>query len=391
MPASRGKDGRWRYRKVVHFHDGSAMRISGTPDINTKVAAEAAERAHIERALREAAIPGLKAKEVPTFEKWFDGRFWNEWVVGHKNKPSEVEAKRSIYKVHLAPAFGDTPLDEIGVAEIASFRASLVKKGLSEKRINNILGVLSKALRYAVLADVIERAPVVGIFKVEAPEIVCWELDEYGRILAAAAGDGTNWYVATCLAGDAGLRIGEVKALQWENVDFLGGTVTVSQQVRRWEFGTPKGRTRRSVPMTERLRLALEALPKPHQGLVLKGRDGQAIPDNTADDAIRRICKRAALPVRAWHTLRHSFGTHAALFSVNPWHLMTWMGHKDLAQTLRYVHFASQHMRPIPPEVLAAATDTDPARRVIQMLGARGKVVAKAADHQEETPATAAG
>src|SRR5579871_5040453 len=101
MPARREKDGRWRYRKVVHLPDGSRMRISGSPDVNTKLAAEAAERVHIERALKEAASCVPLKKEVPTFDKWFNGRFWTEWVVAKKNKPSEVEAKESIYKVHL--------------------------------------------------------------------------------------------------------------------------------------------------------------------------------------------------------------------------------------------------------------------------------------------------
>jgi integrase len=43
------------------------------------------------------------------------------------------------------------------------------------------------------------------------------------------------------------------------------------------------------------------------------------------------------LPVRYWHTLRYSFGTHAALFGVKPWRLQTWMGHKRIDETMLYV------------------------------------------------------
>jgi hypothetical protein len=46
-------------------------------------------------------------KEYPTFKEWFDGRFWTEWVVSRKNKPSEVGSKKSIMKIHLEPAFGE--------------------------------------------------------------------------------------------------------------------------------------------------------------------------------------------------------------------------------------------------------------------------------------------
>ena len=56
----------------------------------------------------------------------------------------------------------------------------------SDKRINNILAVLSKALNYAEQARVIARAPYVGLLKVERPEIVAWSVEEYATLLAAA-------------------------------------------------------------------------------------------------------------------------------------------------------------------------------------------------------------
>jgi Phage integrase family len=73
--------------------------------------------------------------------------------------------------------------------------------------------------------------------------------------------------------------------------------------------------------------------------------DGTAKTDGQADAAILRICRRAGLPQRMWHTLRHSFGTHAALFVVNPWRLQAWMGHKRIDETLLYVHVAEAHGR----------------------------------------------
>lgn len=43
--------------------------------------------------------------EVPTFTDWFKGRFWDEWVVGRKNKPTEVRSKNIIFDLHLKPRF----------------------------------------------------------------------------------------------------------------------------------------------------------------------------------------------------------------------------------------------------------------------------------------------
>ena len=58
-----------------------------------------------------------------------------------------------------------------------------------------------------------------------------------------------------------------------------------------------------------------------------------------------RICRRAGLPVRLFHTVRHTVGTHAALFGVNPWRLQAWLGHKGIDETMLYVHVAEAHRR----------------------------------------------
>src|SRR5262245_8947424 len=112
------------------------------PEINTRQAAIDAEHAHIECVRQKAKERATQKEEVPTFEKWFNGRFWEEWVIGRKNKPSEVDAKKIIFKCHLKEAFGAMRLNEIDDSEVARFRARLVRESFSEKRINNILAVL---------------------------------------------------------------------------------------------------------------------------------------------------------------------------------------------------------------------------------------------------------
>lgn len=381
MAVRRDSSGRWRYRKVVRLPDGSRVRVSGTPTLNTRLAALDAERAEIEHKLRTFYEP--PRKEVPTFEDWFDGRFWNEWVVGSRNKPSERESKRSIYESHLQPAFGKLRLDEIDDAKVAEYRASLVQREgddkLSDKRINNILAVLSKTLHYACKVRLIPYVPQIGLLKVERPEIVPWGFDEYAAILDAAPAEGPEWYAAVCLAGDAGLRVGEIRALDWErDVDLTAATLTVNMQMRHGEAGTPKGRTRRVVPMTARLRDALRSLEVLRRGYVVRNLDGTPKTDGQTTHTIYRICTGANLPERGWHTLRHGFGTDAARFGVNPWTLMTWMGHKRIDETMLYVNLAHAHKRPVPPEVLTAGQgEADPDVRALLMLGARGKTVAK--------------
>jgi integrase len=391
MPVKQGSDGRWRYREMVKKPDGTSERITGSAPRhdNNKTAAQSALADHIRRVL----TPGVPAKkeEAPTFEEWFEGRFWTEWVVGRKNKPTETRSKRIIFENHIKPYFGAMRIDEIGVGEVARFRAQLVgttsrfDRPLSEKRINNILAVLSKPLHYAAECEVIAKAPKIGLFKVERPEIVAWEFEQYVRLMQAAKAEGPHWYAAVALAGEAGLRCGEVKALRWrEDLDLVGGTVTVNQQVNLTITTTPKGRTRRTIPLTTTLTDALKALEVVRTGLVIRNLDGEPIRDSQANWTITRICRQAGLPIRGWHSLRHTFGTHAALFGVNPWRLQAWMGHKRIDETMLYVHVAESHPRELPEPVQVAGSVVDPDRRVIAMLGARGKVLPVRKDEAAE-------
>ncbi len=90
------------------------------------------------------------------------------------------------------------------------------------------------------------------------------------------------------------------------------------------------------------------------EGLVVRNFDGSAKTDDQADKAMGRICRRARLPRRSFHTLRHTFGTHAALFGVNPWRLQAWLGHKRIDETMLYVHVAEAHPRDLPEAATSA-------------------------------------
>jgi hypothetical protein len=182
--------------------------------------------------------------------------------------------------------------------------------------------------------------------------------------------------------------VGAVKALRWrEDVDMIARTLTINQQTCNGETTTPKGRTRRVVPMTGTLYEALKRMLTIREGFVVWNFDGSAKGDGQASWVIGRICRRAGLPVRYWHTLRHSFGTHAALFGVNPWRLQTWMGHKRIDETMLYVHVAEAHAREFPECVREAAEgELNHDLRILKMLGARGKTVAKVESAESERP-----
>ncbi len=387
------RDGTWRYRVVVKLPDGRKLRISGTPTLNTKLAAERAEREHVERTLSEAVVeryaPGAARREtLPTLAEWFRGgavgdqeyrgRFWVEYVLGEKdNRAGTRTEKQKVFERYLEPQLGSTRLDKLDLGAVNSLRAELRTtvgrrgKVLSEKTRANILGVLATALRYAEATGIIDRAPPIRVKAVPPPPIECWTFDEYGRLLGAAMREGEPWATAVLFAGESGLRVGEVLALEWPDLDLIANTITVVRQVRQGVVGPPKGGKPRTVPMTARLAAHLRGVPRIHVGRVV-AREGEAVGEGEAGHALRRICRVAGLPERQWHRLRHSFATHAALLGVNPLRLQHWLGHSTLNMTLRYIHFAEAHAWPIADEVLTAGAEVlNPDRRLMAQLGAR--------------------
>ena len=409
---------RWRYRTVValvgplppkangeprhrvNARGGFETRIHGAPTVNTRAAAERAEREHISRVEQEATVARYAPTTLinaPTLSVWFrgtvpigsadqyNGRYWTEHVVGEKeNRQGTRTEKRRAFERYLEPTLGPMKLDTIDLGTVNALRATLKatmgRRGtpLAEKTRANALAILANALRYAANTGVIQHAPAIIVRAVKAPPIECWTFEEYGRLLGAAAREGEPFETAVLLAGEAGLRIGEILGLEWAHLDLVANTITVQQQIRHGVIGPPKSGVARTVPMTPRLASHLRGVPRIRNGRVVAVA-GEAVREGETGHAIRRMCRYAGLPEAQWHRLRHTFATHAALLGANPIRLMHWLGHSGMTMTLRYVHFAEAHEWPIADEILTAGAELlHPDRRLVVQLGARPAVAPRA-------------
>lgn len=375
MSVYRDAKGRWRYRTVIRRFDGTKVRVNGTPEVNTKLAAQDEERAHITR--EKNPLPSRKG--AITFEE-----FWPRYVREHLawKKGRTQDTSRGIYTRWLQPTLGSVALDEVATRVPtlrATVRDKLARREGSDghKSVNNVTSVVGSVLRFAASVGILSSAPRLGQLPVTRPEMEWMDWEPYGRLIRAAEAEGYPWSVAVLLAGEAGLRVGEVQEVRWrEDVDLIAEMLTVQRKNSDGRIEATKGRERRFVPMTPRLVAALRSLSRIREGLVISQPDGTAFTRKEMGTGIARVYRRAGLPVGGWHVLRHSFGTHAAQLGVNPWRLQAWMGHKSIDTTLGYVHLADAHRRPAPAVVLAAgAAESDPDRRIIRMLGARDNAV----------------
>jgi integrase len=331
MPAYRRSE-KWGYRKWVKLLDGRRVRISGTPAVNTRAAAEAAERAHIERVLNPHSA---EKKEVPTLEA-FKVEFMETYVRAN-NKPSERISKESMFKHHLLPAFGKRALDEIGTRDIERFKAQKLAEKLQPKSVNNLVTCLGKILRYAAETEVIDKLPRMRFVKVLEQPFDFLDADEYARLMAAAK-DEPETYPAVLLGGDAGLRVGEIRALQWDDLDLVAGRIVVQRTDYRGYTGSPKGGRVRRVPMTERLRLALKAARHLRGPWVFCDGDGKLWSRGEADTPLRRATRKAGLRKIGWHSLRHTFCSHLAMRGVPVRTIQELAGHASITTTMRYMH-----------------------------------------------------
>lgn len=337
------RDGRWRYRKWIVLPSGKRIRITGTPATDTKKAAEAAERLHIERAMNphtmhaqaiEAAPP---RKEIPTV-KAFSERFMNEYLP--RQKPTERQSKKYILSGSIVPFFGPMRLDEIDQSHINAFTAA---QKVATKTLNNRLTVLSTLLRYAGPSGckLIPETDLRFHVRAMSPDIVAVPAGDVVKLIAASTDDRLR--VAVLLASEAGLRIGEIRGLQ--HGDVKGGQLTVRRAIdQRGNVTTPKHDKRRSVPLSPALAAALPALPK--TGLwVLAQPDGEAMNYESLLEAINALYVSAGVTVPVseagvtmpWHSLRHTFGTECAARGVPVPVIKELMGHSSIATTMRYV------------------------------------------------------
>lgn len=352
MPAYRS-GGAGRYRKWVGLRDGRRVRISGTPAIDTKGAAEAAEHAHILRVLdprfdwdqRNQESQGTekpeKKEEIPTFEE-FAADFLV--VCEAKNKLSEVDSKEMILRVHLTPFFGKLRLDEITYAKIQDYTARKAtrpgkgrKKPLAKKSVNNHLTVLRRLLVVAKKRGLIAVVPEIEWLQAPKPAFDFLTFEEADRLVAGADGE---WATMILVGLRTGLRQGELLALRWQDVDLKSGLLCVRQSVTRGRVTVPKSGKGREVALGDGVLAALKGQRHLRGELVFCTSSGRMLRRAECRRPLMYACRKAGLRQVGWHVLRHTFASHLAMRGVPLKAVQELLGHATIEMTMRYSHLS---------------------------------------------------
>lgn len=300
---------------------------------------------HWQHVWSETLVSG--ERRSPRFDD-FAERWLREHDTANRHKPSTIRTKRVLLKAHLS-AFDDLKLRQIDAGRVAALKAQLADKGLSPKTVNNVLSVLAGLLKSAVEWNELDEAPAVKLVRTEKKRMEFLSVDVYDRLVVGAASlEDKRALVAILLAGDAGLRKGELTALEWERVDLARRVISVELSETIGIVTTTKGRGWRMVPMTDALRDALLSLPH-RTGRVLRGRTRTGgIERKTLTELVKDAERAAGLKATGrLHVLRHTYASHLAMAGQSLYHLQAALGHADHGTTQGYAKLHAEALRPL--------------------------------------------
>ncbi len=257
-------------------------------------------------------------------------------------------ATRDHYKFtwakHIAPALGDLPLIAIDDNRLSTFRAGL-RKHLAATTANIARAMLMKILRFACKMKVMSVVPTFERIPEprKLPKNVFSE-EQIAKLLAAARQQGTDVLVILLLAIDAGLRVSEICALQWGDIDMRVGSVLVQRNVYQGEFQTPKGRIGK-LALTKALHTALVAHHQAnghHGPLVLYRGVGtvgvQAHTPGSIRNAIHKVQDSVGFKRTGPHLLRHTALTRLADLGASVFIIQAVARHSNIKTTQDYLH-----------------------------------------------------
>jgi integrase len=239
--------------------------------------------------------------------------------------------------MHLVPILGGKPLDAIDAAALASLQAALLAKKLTAKTRNNIITVLCGILKLAREHRHITAMPEIRLARVMPREMTRYSNEEYARLLAAAAAFDFRAHLAILLAGDTGLRLGEIISLRWSNVNLARGVLTIALNTWRAVEDAPKGGKPHPLPLTAKLLAALKAAPRSGPRVIEK--NGRPVNARHVGLLMMAVTRLAGLPpTEGVHKLRHTYCSRLADCGAPPEAIRRLARHSTMAVTQRYLH-----------------------------------------------------
>ena len=323
---------------------------------NGEVLNRAQER---EKAAQEAA----EAAKLKTVRQYADGVFMPT------KEATFSENARSSYRMfldkHILPVLGDVLLVEVSPAMISKLLIDFQRAGYAHATAVKLYNILNGIFQTAFLDDSIPMNPMLKVKrpaprKGEQPKEEsdkAYTVQELSYILSCAAQEPLQWQTYISLAADTGLRRGECCGLQWSDIDFKAGTVTVRRNLQYTAAAgvyatSPKNGKVRVVDVgPDTLALLKQLREKQAQSCISKWcftQEGTAEPmfPQSPTRYFKKFGERYGVKDFHPHKLRHSSASIAITSGADVVSVSERLGHSDTAVTLRmYAHANEESIR----------------------------------------------
>jgi integrase len=230
---------------------------------------------------------------------------------------------------------------------IETWRDAFIDSGQSRRNTNKIHAVVHAILQRGVERHGLQRNAAAQVKKLRESYDARFDFYSPAEVakLAVHAANQTDAAIYRT-AAFSGLRMGELIALLWEDVDFDNHSLRVWEGYKRGEVGQPKSRKSRTVPMVDDVARVLAALKQrghdtAPKDLVFPSDEGGHQDPSALRRRYKKALKAAKLRPLRFHDLRHTFGS-LAINTATIVQVQAWMGHADIKTTMRYLHHKSR-------------------------------------------------
>lgn len=295
------------------------------------------------------------------YKVWFE-----EWLT-HYIRPSSKQRTFEQYsraaQIHILPYLGDIELTDLTPFVLQKFITDLTTngnkrtgKGLSPNFVKTILSVIQNSLKTAHLVGYL---PEYSVNKIKRPKIIekqveCFTIiQEQKKIEEAALFAKKDKYRGIILCLYTGLRIGELLALTWNDIDFDKNILSVTKTCHDGNengkhvriIDTPKTEnSRRQIPLSKTLIKMLKDIKNKSKCEFVIADGEKPVFIRSYQRTFELLLKKLKLPHKGFHSLRHTFATRALECGMDVKSLSEILGHKNAMITLnRYAHSLWEH------------------------------------------------
>ena len=287
---------------------------------------------------------------------------WLDYYVKPSSKIRTYERYCQIVNLHIIPTLGNYEITEISVIILQRFITDLLttgnkktKQGLSANFVNTVISVLQSSLKTAHLIGLTTEyvANKIKRPKTVEKQVDCFTVSEQKKIEQYVLSCKKDKMFGVVLCLYTGLRIGELLALTWSDIDFTKGLLFVSKNCHDGNDGqnhiriidSPKTvHSRRVIPIPKQLMPLLKNLKKRSNCEYIIADGDKPVFVRSYQRTFELLLKKLGVAHKGFHSLRHTFATRALECGMDVKTLSELLGHKNATVTLnRYAHSLLEH------------------------------------------------